>query len=194
MLTLTGINTYSLAGTFQVGSGGTTGSIAGDVTDNAALAFNRSDSFTFAGNITGIGCLTQAGSGDSTAGGVTDNALLAFTLSDWLTFSGNMAGSGSLAKAGAGTLTGSGANTYTSLTKINGGNLAAQQQCPVGQCARATAATAGRLASAVSRPPPSAASRATRAALTNASSQSVALSVGGNNASATPSGILSGGG
>jgi len=45
--TLTGANTYSGttigAGTLQVGSGGTTGSLGtGAVTDNAALSFDRS--------------------------------------------------------------------------------------------------------------------------------------------------------
>ena len=48
-LILTGANTYTggttiSAGTLQVGNGGTTGSIAGNVTDNGVLAFNRSDS------------------------------------------------------------------------------------------------------------------------------------------------------
>ena len=47
-LSLTGTNTYSggttiSAGTLQVGNGGTTGSIVGDVIDNGALALNRSD-------------------------------------------------------------------------------------------------------------------------------------------------------
>ena len=44
---LTGANTYSggttiSAGTLQIGNGGTTGSIAGNIVDNAALIFNRS--------------------------------------------------------------------------------------------------------------------------------------------------------
>ena len=53
---LTGTNTYTgttsiSAGTLQIGNGGTSGSIAGNVVDNAALAFDRSDSPIFAGVI-----------------------------------------------------------------------------------------------------------------------------------------------
>ena len=67
-LTLTGANTYSgvttiSAGTFLVGNGASTGSIAGNVTDNAALVFNRTDAVTFAGVVSGTGSLSQVGSG-----------------------------------------------------------------------------------------------------------------------------------
>ncbi len=59
---LTGTNTYSggtkvTAGTLQVGDGGTSGAVVGDITDNAALAFKRSDSVTYAGAISGTGTL-----------------------------------------------------------------------------------------------------------------------------------------
>jgi autotransporter-associated beta strand protein len=55
-LVLTGANTYTggttiSAGTLQIGNGGVTGSILGDVTDNGNLAFNHSDNITFAGSI-----------------------------------------------------------------------------------------------------------------------------------------------
>jgi outer membrane autotransporter protein len=65
---LTGNSSYSggtsiSAGTLQLGSGGTTGSIAGDVTNNGTLVFNRSDDVTFPGTISGTGSVTQAGSG-----------------------------------------------------------------------------------------------------------------------------------
>src|SRR5262249_7104302 len=49
------------AGTLQLGNGGTSGSIAGDVVDNGALVFNRSDAATFPGLISGNGSVTQAG-------------------------------------------------------------------------------------------------------------------------------------
>ena len=53
-LTLTGANTYTGgttigAGTLQLGNGGTTGSVAGNIVDNAALVFNRSNALTYAG-------------------------------------------------------------------------------------------------------------------------------------------------
>ncbi|OXJ22576.1 hypothetical protein CFB82_40080, partial [Burkholderia sp. HI2714] len=52
------------AGTLQVGNGGTTGSLgAGNVVDNAALAFNLGSPTTIANVISGGGSLTQAGAG-----------------------------------------------------------------------------------------------------------------------------------
>ena len=85
-LVLTGDNTYSggttiNAGTLQIGNGGTTGSVASNIANNAALAFNRSDDITYGGLISGTGNLTQAGSGQLTltgantfTGGTTVNA------------------------------------------------------------------------------------------------------------------------
>ncbi len=46
-----------------MGNGGASGSIAGDVTDNGILIFDRSDSITFGGGISGSGGVVQAGSG-----------------------------------------------------------------------------------------------------------------------------------
>jgi fibronectin-binding autotransporter adhesin len=67
-LTLTGTNTYTggtivTAGTLQVGNAAASGSIVGDVVNNAALVFNRTDTVTFAGAVSGTGNLNQAGSG-----------------------------------------------------------------------------------------------------------------------------------
>jgi autotransporter-associated beta strand protein len=69
--TLTGTNTYSggtvvSAGTLQLGNGGTTGSILGNVLDNANFAINRSDAFTFGGVISGSGAFQQLGTGTTT--------------------------------------------------------------------------------------------------------------------------------
>ena len=67
-LTLTADNSYSggttiSGGTLQLGNGGTTGSIVGDVTDNGTLVFNRSGAKkTFAGVISGSGELVKMGS------------------------------------------------------------------------------------------------------------------------------------
>jgi hypothetical protein len=49
------------AGTLQLGNGGTTGSIVGNVTNNGVLAFNRSDTFTFPSVISGSGSVSQIG-------------------------------------------------------------------------------------------------------------------------------------
>ena len=74
--TLTGANTFTgvttiSAGTLQVGAAGTTGSIAGaSIVDNGALVFNRTNSLTYAGVISGTGTLTQAGIGTLILNGV----------------------------------------------------------------------------------------------------------------------------
>nr|WP_242488218.1 autotransporter domain-containing protein [Pseudomonas sp. TH34] len=69
-LVLTGANTYTggtsiTAGTVQVGDGGTTGSLLGDVATSTSttLAFDHSDPYAFGGAISGAGTLNQMGSG-----------------------------------------------------------------------------------------------------------------------------------
>ena len=67
---LTGANSYSggtaiRGGTLQIGAGGTSGSIGGDIENDGRLAFNRSDSVTFAGAISGLGAVDQYGNGRS---------------------------------------------------------------------------------------------------------------------------------
>src|SRR5205085_7781881 len=62
--TYTGATTIDAGGTLQVGNGGATGSLGtGSVTDNATLAFNRSDTITIANLVSGTGTLVQAGTG-----------------------------------------------------------------------------------------------------------------------------------
>ncbi|MGO4741761.1 autotransporter-associated beta strand repeat-containing protein [Bosea sp. 2KB_26] len=156
-LTLTGANTYSggttiLAGTLQVGNGGATGSITGNVVNHAALVFNRSDIFTFAGNINGTGSVTHSGGGTLTltgangwtggtiitngsmlvignggttgsiTGNVVNHAELVFNRSDNVTFAGNINGTGFVIQSG-GTLTLTGANGWTGGTIISVGTL-----------------------------------------------------------------------
>ncbi len=156
-LTLTGTNTHTggttvSAGTLQIGNGGTSGSLTGDVTNNAALIFNRSDALTYGGAISGTGSLSKTGAGTLTltgtnthsggttisagtlqigsggtsgslTGNITNNAALIFNRSDALTYSGAISGTGSLTKSGAGTLTLTGANTHTGGTTVSGGKL-----------------------------------------------------------------------
>ncbi|MDQ0350129.1 autotransporter domain-containing protein [Ancylobacter vacuolatus] len=74
-LILTGANTYTgntkiSAGTLQLGDGTTTGTVVGNITNNAALAFNPAG-FTaaFAGVISGTGTVEKAGAGWQTLSG-----------------------------------------------------------------------------------------------------------------------------
>ncbi|WZB71963.1 autotransporter-associated beta strand repeat-containing protein [Achromobacter xylosoxidans] len=65
---LTTANTYTggttiTTGILQLGAGGTTGSIVGNVSNNGALAFNRSDTYTYGGVVRGTGSVVQQGAG-----------------------------------------------------------------------------------------------------------------------------------
>jgi outer membrane autotransporter protein len=156
-LVLSGVNSYTggtaiNGGTLQLGDGGASGSILGNVVDNATLAFDRSNTYTFGGLISGSGILVQIGSGTtiltadntysggttisagtlqigngattgSIIGNVTDNGTLAFDRSDSVTFNGVVSGTGALVQAGRGTLILSANNTYTGGTTINTGTL-----------------------------------------------------------------------
>jgi fibronectin-binding autotransporter adhesin len=136
---LTGNDTYSggttiSAGTLQLGNGGTSGSILGNVVNNGVFAIDRSDTYTFAGSSSGTGVFQQLGTGTtvltgtntytggttisagtlqignggttgSITGNVTDNATLVFDRSDLVTYSGVISGTGALVQSGSGTLT-----------------------------------------------------------------------------------------
>ena len=168
---LTGNSTYTggtsiTAGTLQLGDGGTSGSIVGDVANNGALVFDRSDLVDFPGVISGTGSVTQAGSGTtvltgsstytggtsftagtlqlgdggtsgSIVGNVANNGLLVFNRSDNVTFPGIVSGSGSLTQAGAGTTLLTANNPYTGATTVAAGTLA------IGDAQHANAALSG---------------------------------------------------
>jgi outer membrane autotransporter protein len=171
VLILTGANAYTggttiSAGTLQLGAGGSTGGILGDVVDNGALAFNRIDSFVFSGAISGAGAVQQLGTGvtilnanNTYAGGTTisagtlqlgnggvtggivgnvaDYGTLAFDRSDTVTFPGVISGTGGIAQLGGGTTILNANNTFTGPTNVAAGTLA------IGDAAHQKAALSG---------------------------------------------------
>ncbi|TCK30414.1 outer membrane autotransporter protein [Ancylobacter aquaticus] len=60
--TFTGVTTIS-DGTLQIGDGGTTGSLAGEVVNNASLVFDRSGTYAFTDAVTGNGTVSFTGGG-----------------------------------------------------------------------------------------------------------------------------------
>ncbi|MDX1962112.1 MAG: autotransporter-associated beta strand repeat-containing protein [Pirellulales bacterium] len=77
-LVLSGTNTYLdtqvVAGTLQIGAGGTTGTLgsnAVDISSGATVAFNRSDASTVNNPISGAGGIVQIGSGTTSLNGVS---------------------------------------------------------------------------------------------------------------------------
>lgn len=69
-LTLTGDNNWDGAtvinsGAVQIGNGGTSGSVLGDIVNNSQLILNRADVLALTNNVAGSGTLIQRGSGNS---------------------------------------------------------------------------------------------------------------------------------
>ncbi|MBZ9775003.1 autotransporter-associated beta strand repeat-containing protein, partial [Mesorhizobium sp. CO1-1-8] len=112
-LALSGDNTYTggttiANGVLQLGSGGTTGSILGDVVDNGNLGFDRSDTYSFDGLISGSGQITQVGSGTTVL--TADNSYAGTTrvLGGSLYINGDQSAATGLTTVNAGTLGGNG--------------------------------------------------------------------------------------
>ncbi|HZT21837.1 MAG TPA: autotransporter-associated beta strand repeat-containing protein [Verrucomicrobiae bacterium] len=134
-LILTGPNTYSgpttiSEGALQIGDGGASGTLgSGNITDNAALVFNRYDNITVNNLISGNGSLTQAGSGvlTLTAANTYSGAtfITAGTLA--LTNAGSIASSTNINLANGAMLDVSG-TTASSMTLGNGKMLSGDGQ------------------------------------------------------------------
>ncbi len=113
-LTLGGTNTYTgittiSSGVLQVGTGGVAGTLGtGNVTDNATLVFNRSDSVAVPNLIGGTGALTQSGAGT-------------LTLTNTETYTGATTIGAGILQIGDGTTDG---NIATSAAIVDNGTLA----------------------------------------------------------------------
>ncbi|EDT01673.1 outer membrane autotransporter barrel domain protein [Burkholderia ambifaria IOP40-10] len=128
--TLTGSNTYTggttiaSGGTLQLGNGGTSGSVVGNVVDNGALIVNQSGSVTLANVLSGTGSLTQAGSGALTLTGTNTLSGSTTVAAGTLAVAGSLAQSAVTVQNGA-TLTGTG--TVGGVVVQSGGIAAASQ-------------------------------------------------------------------
>jgi outer membrane autotransporter protein len=158
-LILTGANSYTggttiSGGTLQIGNGGTSGSVTGNVVNNSVLAFARSDATTFGGTISGSGAvkllsgdvtltaasnyaggtsiaagsmlrLGNGGTTGSIAGNVMNNGVLAFNRSNDWSFAGVVSGTGNLRQIGAGKTELTGDSSgFTGTTSVESGILA----------------------------------------------------------------------
>jgi autotransporter-associated beta strand protein len=119
-LALTGTNTFGSAllpgttfvtisaGTLQIGTGGTAGSLTstgtGDIQNNATLAFNRSNALTVANNITGSGEVRQIGGGTTTLSGSNTYTGPTTVTAGTLEISGSINGSSAISLTNGGLL------------------------------------------------------------------------------------------
>jgi len=153
-LTLAVANSYTgnatvSAGTLQLGAGGAAGLVAGNITDNAALAFNFGSDVTFSKIISGNGSVAINGTANVTLSGANNYTGVTAINSGTLILTANTTSLGNIANNGAlivnqgtssaltniisgnGTLTKSGvgnftlfkANTFTGNTTISAGTL-----------------------------------------------------------------------
>jgi autotransporter-associated beta strand protein len=125
---LTGAATHTggtsiLQGGLQIGDGGTTGSLAGDVVtyDGTTFAISRSDAVTFSGNISGTGEFYKLGTGTLTLTGTNTYTGTTTVSAGTLLVNGSLANSAVTVASGA-TLGGNG--RIGNLTLNVGGTLA----------------------------------------------------------------------
>jgi len=153
---LTAANTYGSTtisnGTLQLGNGGATGSISGDVANQGALVINRSANLTYGGVISGPGSFQQAGTATtiltadqtftggvaisagtlqlgnngfsgSVIGNITNNGTLTFFRVDDLVYTNIIYGTGSVVKNGIGALTFTANQPFTGSLTLSAGTL-----------------------------------------------------------------------
>ncbi|NBP40813.1 MAG: hypothetical protein EBV34_20785, partial [Betaproteobacteria bacterium] len=140
-------------GTLQLGAGGTAGWVTGNILNNAAVVFDRSDAVTLAGQISGTGTATKKGTNTVTwtganslsglttieggvlqignggaigtlgTGDVANSGVLTFNRTGTLSYGGVVSGTGSVTKLASGTVTLTGNHSYSGGTTIAAGVL-----------------------------------------------------------------------
>ncbi len=140
---LTANNTYTggtsiLSGILQLGDGGTAGSVTGDIVDNGTLMFNRSNTITYGGVISGTGGVSQVGAGTVALTGASTYTGATLIMSGILEVDGSISHSAVTVNSG-GTLAGHG--TVGATTVKSGGVVS-----PGGNNVIATLSVHGNLA------------------------------------------------
>jgi autotransporter-associated beta strand protein len=155
ILTGTGTQTSTTVsqGTLQLGAGGTTGWLTGNVINNAALVLERSSDDTLVGVVSGTGTVEKKGAntvsltGANSYGGLTtitagtlqvgngggvgslgtgdvaNSGVLAFNRTGSVNYGGVISGTGSVTKLASGTVTLTGNHSYSGGTTIADGML-----------------------------------------------------------------------
>ena len=118
------------AGTLQIGAGGSTGALTGNINNNGLLAFNRSDTASataliMAGNISGGGAVSLNGAGAVALSGFNSYSGKTFVNAGTLIVNGTHSGGDNYTIAGGATLAGSGSISGANTVTVNaGGSIA----------------------------------------------------------------------
>jgi len=148
---LTGNNTYTggtviANGDLQIGNGGTTGSIAGNIVDNSHLIFNRSDNLVFAGIISGSGDVTKLGAGILTFTNINTYTGATFVNAGTLAIDGSVSGAGGLVTVASGATLGGSGTLNRDVNVSSGGTLSSALQI-TGQVTLSNQASVGSVSS-----------------------------------------------
>ncbi|MFC7397598.1 beta strand repeat-containing protein, partial [Chelatococcus sp. GCM10030263] len=135
-LTLTGDHVYSAgssiqAGTLQIGAGGASGTLAGNVANEGTLAFNRSDALAYGGVISGSGVVQQNGSGTTVLTGANTYSGATQVNAGTLLVHGNQSAATGLTSVASGATLGGTGIIGGNVTVADGGTLSPGNTGPV---------------------------------------------------------------